>query len=215
MRNALLAIAISCSVADAAAQVVLDPPVKTMECGKVEITGIVVAPKGDRILVLHSKGAELRDMDSGKRVADFNYDEDGTSTVYYGAFNENGEFVVLIGYAGTREVWDVKTGKEDKMIAPYKWIPDAIRTREKGLSKRNSPFDRFYQQTEAKQDGITARADKEGSVVFINAEGNAVQTLYFPGNKDKHHLAPCLFHDGQFITGTDDGRVLFYDLAKP
>jgi hypothetical protein len=194
--------------------VVTEPPTRTIDCGKAEITGLVVAPKGDRILVLKSDGAELRDLESGKRVKEFPYNEDGTSTVYYGAFNGNGEFIVLINYAGTREVWDVKTGKRDKMLAGYKWIPDAIRTREMGLKKSNSDFDRFYQQSSAKEGNYTARADKDGAVVFTDAEGNAAQTLRFPENKDQHHRAPCLFWNGQFITGTDDGRVLFYDLVK-
>jgi len=148
-------------------------------------------------------------------VAQFPYEEDGSKAVYHIAFNENGEFVVLIGYAGTREVWDVKSGKQDRMLARQRWIPDAIRTRDMGLKKGNSNFDRFYQQSEAEQDGITARADKDGAVVFTDADGNALQTLTFSENKDPHHRAPCLFHDGQFITGTDDGRVLFYELAKP
>lgn len=215
MKHFLMTAALTCATLPTFAQAVVDPPVKTIECGKMEITGLVIAPKGDRILVLNSIGAELRDIDTGKRVAEFKYDEDGSSTVYYGAFNENGEYVVLIGFAGTREVWDVTTGKQDKMIARYRWIPDAIRTRELGLKKSNSDFDRYYQQTRAEQNGLVAHADKNGSVIFTNAEGNAVQTLTFPKNKDKHHLAPCLFHDGRFITGTDDGRVLFYDLAKP
>lgn len=209
------ALAIGMSTMSVSAQAVLEPPVKTIECGKTEITGLVVAPKGDRILVLHSKGAELRDIESGKREADFAYNEDATSTVYYGAFNGNGEFVVLIGHAGTREVWDVKTGKQDREIRKYTaWMPDAIRTRELGLKKGNSPFDRYYQQMEAVHDGLVAHAEKDGAVVFTDADGNAVQTLKYPGNKDQHHRAPCLFHEGRFITGTDDGRVLFYDLVK-
>jgi hypothetical protein len=194
------------------AQAVLEPAAKTIQCAKGEVTFLAIAPKGDRILVCHEKGAELRDLETGKRVADFAYDEDGTSTVYYGAFNENGEYVVLIGFTGKREVWDVKSGKRDRNLALYNWIPDAIRTRQLGLKLGNSPFDRFYQQTEAKEGDITAHAVKEGAVTFTNAEGNAVQTISFPGNEDRQHLSPCLFYDGQFITGTDDGRVLFYTL---
>jgi WD40 repeat protein len=210
-----LALAIGTCAMSATAQAVLEPPVMTMACGTTEITGLVVAPKGDRILVLHSKGAELRDMASGKRVADFPYNEDATSTVYYGAFNGNGEYVVLIGFGGTREVWDVKTGKQDKEIRKYTdWMPDAIRTRALGLKKGNTPFDRYYQQMEAEHGGLVAHAEKDGAVVFTDAEGNAVQTLAYPKNKDQHHRAPCLFHEGRFITGTDDGRVLFYDLVK-
>lgn len=49
-------------------------------------------------------------------------------------------------------------------------------------------------------------------MVFTRKDGAAVQTLRFPENKDTHHRAPCLFHEGSFITGTDNGRVLFYTL---
>ncbi len=199
----------------ASAQVVMEPPARTINVGKAEVTSLAIAPKGDRILVGTDKGAELFDIVQGKRVAKFPYNEDGSTVVYHTAFNDNGEFVVLIGYAGTREVWDVKDGKQDKMINRHRWIPDAIRTRDLGLKKGNSSFDRFYQQSEAEHNGIVAKADKDGTVVFTNADGDVVQKLVYATNKDQHHRAPCLFHDGQFITGTDDGRVLFYDLAKP
>lgn len=215
MKYSVLTAAIACFSTPTTAQVVLTPPARTINVGKSEVTCLAVAPKGDRVLVGTTRGAELRDMESGKRVAEFAYDEDGSNVVYRAEFNENGEYVVLIGFAGTREVWDVKTGKQDKMIARYKWIPDAIRTREMGLKKGNSPFDRFYQQTGAEHNGITAKASKDGSVVFVDPEGNGLQTLVYAENKDQHHRAPCLFHNGQFITGTNDGRVLFYDLAKP
>lgn len=211
----LLAAACSALALASSAQVVLEPAAKTIELPNCEVTSLAIAPKGDRILVGTDKGAELRDLERGKRVSSFPYDEDGSTAVYYAAFNKNGEYVVLIGHAGTREVWGVKKGERDKMLRNYPWIPDAIRTRELGLRKSNSNFDRFYQQMEAKHGGITARAGEDGAVVFTDADGNALQTLTFPENKDKHHRAPCLFHDGQFITGTDDGRVLFYDLAKP
>ncbi|MBK9422087.1 MAG: WD40 repeat domain-containing protein [Flavobacteriales bacterium] len=214
MKN-LLTLVLASSLINAMAQAVVDPPVKVIQCGKVEVTGIVMSPKGEHVLVLHDKGAELRDLETGKLVKEFAYNEDGSNTVYRAIFNENGEYVVLIGLAGTREVWDVKTGKQDKMLALYKWIPDAIRTREMGLKKSNSAFDRFYQQTRAEHGALVAHAEKNGSVVFTDADGNVVQTLDFPTNKDKQHLAPCVFIGDRFVTGTDDGRVLFYDLVKP
>lgn len=215
MKFSLCALAFGMLTLQASAQVVLDPPVKVIDLGKGQVTCLAIAPKGDRILVGTDRGAELRDLETGKRVADFPYDENGSTTVYHAAFNDNGEYVVLIGFAGTREVWDAKTGKQDKRLAMYKWIPDAIRTRDLGLKKGNSDFDRFYQQGKAEHGEVTAHADKEGAVVFTGADGNALQTLTFPENKDKLYKAPCLFHDDLFITGTDDGRVLFYDLAKP
>lgn len=215
MKLSLCTLISSMLTLQASAQVVLDPPVKVIGPGKCQVTCVTIAPKGDRILVGTDKGAELRDLETGKRVAEFPYNEDGSTTVYHAAFNDNGEYVVLIGFAGTREVWDVRTGKQDKRLNMYKWIPDAIRTRDLGLKKGNSDFDRFYQQGKATRGDLTAHADKEGSVVFTDANGNALQTLTFPKNKDKLYRAPCLFLDSWFITGTDDGRVLFYDLAKP
>lgn len=214
MNRYILSIALACSTIMASAQVVMTPPAKIIDVGKAEVTCVAIAPKGDRILIGTDKGAELFDIEKGKRVAKFPYNEDGSSVVYHAAFNENGEWVVLIGYAGTREVWDVRTGAQDKMLAKHKWIPDAIRTRDLGLKKGNSDFDRFYQQLEARHGDITAKADKGGAMVFTDGDGKALQTLSFPENKDQHHRAPCLFHEGWFITGTDDGRVLFYELAK-
>lgn len=213
MKHYFLLLAMACSTLMASAQVVLTPPAKTIQVGKAEVTCLAIAPKGDRILVGTVRGAELFDIESGKRVAKFPYDEDGSSVVYHASFNDNGEWVVLIGHAGTREVWSAKDGKQDKILSKHRWIPDAVRTREMGLKKGNSDFDRFYQQAEAVQGDITAKADKKGVVVFMDGDGHALQTLDYPENKDQHHRAPCLFHEGQFITGTDDGRVLFYDLT--
>jgi len=193
-------------------QVVLEPPAKTIKCDKAEVTCLAMAPKGDRILVGTDKGAELRDLNTGKRIASFSFNEDGSTVVYYCAFNENGEYVVLIGLTGKREVWEANTGKQDKMLAQQKWIPDAVRVKQLGLKMGNSNFDRFYQQMEAKRGDVTAKADKDGVVVFTDKNGAAVQTLKYPENKDQHHRAPCYFIDKWFITGTDDGRVLFYEL---
>jgi WD40 repeat protein len=208
----LTAVAAVCLFA-AQAQVVLEPPARTIKGVKAEVTCLAIAPKGDRILIGTTDGADLRDINTGKLVHHFDYLEDESTVVYHVSFNENGEFALLIGFTGKRAVWDVKTGKRDKMIAQHKWIPDAVRTRELGLKMGNSPFDRFYQQEEAKHGDITAKADKNGVVVFTNAQGEAVQTLKYPENKDQHHRAPCLFTDTEFITGTDDGRVLVYTLA--
>lgn len=214
MRSTLAAIATLIVSSSLLAQVVAVPAAKTLTCAKSEVTMLAIAPKGDRILVGTSFGAELRDIDTGKRVAQFNYSESGSSTVYYCAFNPNGEYVVLIGFSGKREVWNVKTGKQDKDLAVHKWIPDAIRTRDLGLKMSNSDFDRFYQQAEADHGDHSATAGKDGCVVFTDSDGTVLQTLEFPGNKDQHHRSPCLFHEDWFITGTDDGHVLFYTLLK-
>lgn len=195
------------------AQVVLEPAARTIRCAKAEVTCLAIAPKGDRILVGTDKGAELMDINTGKRVQSFPFSEDKSTAVYHVGFNDNGEYVVLIGATGKRQVWDVKTGEQQKVLNPHRWIPDATRVREMGLTIKNSLFDRFYQQSEAKHADVTARADKNGTVVFTNADGGTLQTLKFAENKDQHHRAPCLFTDEAFITGTDDGRVVFYTLA--
>lgn len=215
MKRSLFTALATVTLLAAQAQAVLEPAARTIRCAKAEVTCLAIAPKGDRILVGTDKGAELRDIATGKSVARFDFEEDGSTAVYHVAFNENGEFVLLIGFTGKREVWDVKSGKQDKMLAEHRsWIPDAVRTKQLGLKLGNSPFDRFYQQEEARHGDITAKADKNGTVVFTNADGDAIQTLAFPENKDQHHRAPCLFTDTEFITGTDDGRVLFYTLAS-
>lgn len=193
------------------AQVVKEPAARTLKLAKCEVTCLALAPKGDRILVGTDKGAELWDIESGKRVQAFPYAEDGSTAVYHASFNTNGEFVVLIGHSGKREVWDVKSGKVDKTLQGHTWIPDPRAVKAMGLDMKNSTFDRFYQQLEARSGDITAKAVEKGAVEFRDATGNAVQKLTFPENKDQHHRAPCLFTEAQFVTGTDDGRVLFYD----
>ncbi|MCB0792608.1 MAG: hypothetical protein H6595_07490 [Flavobacteriales bacterium] len=192
------------------AQVVDVLPDRIIKAGKAEVTMVAVAPKGDRILVATDQGAGLYDIESGRKVQEFPYDEDGSTVVWYAAFNDNGEFVVLIGRTGKREVWDVKSGKTDKMLNKHRWIPDPRATKALGLDMSNSEFDRFYQQSTADNEGITAQAVKDGAVEFKDGEGKVLQRLEFPENRDQHHRAPCLFQDVWFITGTDDGRVLFY-----
>ena len=193
------------------AQVFKEPAVRTIKLAKCEVTCLALAPKGDRILVGTGKGAELWDIESGKRVQSFPYAEDGSTAVYHASFNANGEFVVLIGHSGKREVWDVKSGKVDKTLQGHTWIPDPRAVKAMGLDMKNSTFDRFYQQLEARNGDIVAKAVEKGGVEFRDASGTVVQKLSFPENKDQHHRAPCLFTEAQFVTGTDDGRVLFYD----
>lgn len=208
----LVSAAATCGLATiiAQAQVVEIPAAKEIKCSKAEVTCLAISPKGDKILVGLDHGAELYDLESGRRTHTFKFSEDESNVVYYCAFNPNGEYVVLTGYSGKREVWDVKTGEQDREIAPHNWIPDPRATKAMGLQASNSAFDRFYQQTEAGHGAVKAKAVKDGAVEFCDAEGNVMQKLVPPANKDQHHRAPCLFHEQWFITGTDDGRVLFY-----
>lgn len=194
------------------AQVVDPVPVKTIKTSKAEIVSVAIAPKGDRVLVGTSKGAELYDLETGKKVQSFPYNEEGSTIPYHVGFNENGEYALLIGLSGKRQVWAVETGKQEKVLTTHKWIPDPRQVKEMGFDMKNSTFDRFYQQMEVKHNDHTVRAVKDGVIEVVDADGNVVQKLEFPENKDQHHRAPLLIHEGQLITGTDDGRVLFYTL---
>ena len=46
----------------------------------------------------------------------------------------------------------------------------------------------------------------------LDTEGKTVQRLEQPDNKDQHHVPPLLLWQQLLLTGTDDGRVLFYTL---
>ncbi len=210
MRNLILP-ALLAAALPLTAQVVKEPAARTLKLTRCEVTCLAMAPKGDRILVGTDKGAELWDIEAGRRVHAFPFSEDGSTAVYHAAFNNNGELVVLIGHSGKREVWDVRSGKQDKMLHEHNWIPDPRAVKAMGLDLKNSTFDRFYQQLQAQDNGITATAVGQGGVEFHDASGKLLQKLQFPENKDPHHRAPCLFSGAQFITGTDDGRVLIYD----
>lgn len=194
------------------AQLVSEAPVRTIKCTKTEVTFLANSPKEDQVLVGLNKGAELYHLESGKRIHAFQYNEDGGTAVYHAAFNDNGEWVVLLGHTGKRTVWDVKSGKQDRVINPHRWIPDPRTVKGMGLDMSNSAFDRFYQQSQTEHNGITVRSGKHGAVEFLDGEGKVLQKLEYPENKDQHHRAPLLFWDKWFITGTDDGRVLFYEV---
>lgn len=205
---------LACSISLASAQVVVEPAEREIRAGKAEVTCLALSPKGDKLLAGLDHGAELFDLESGKKLATFPFSEDESNVVYHCAFNDNGEYVVLIGYTGKRQVYDVKSGKQEKVLATQKWIPDPRAVKAMGLDPANSAFDRFYQQSMAgKDDILTARSVKAGAVEFVDDEGTLMQTLDLGTAKDPHHRAPCLFTAEHFITGTEDGRVLFYSLA--
>lgn len=207
----LLAI-MATAAAPTRAQVVAEEPARTIRCSKAEVSCLAISPKGDKILIGLDHGAEIYDLESGRKLFTLPFSEDESNVVYYCAFNDNGEFVVLIGYTGKRQVYDVKNGKQEKVLTPHKWIPDPRQTKSLGLQAGNSSFDRFYQQAMSAHHDITARAGVDGGIEFVDDEGTVLQTITQPTNKDPHHRAPCLFHEQWFITGTDDGRVLFYSL---
>lgn len=208
----LIALPLALCTVVLSAQVVTTPPAKTIRTAKAEVVALAISPKGDRILVGLDKGAELYDIESGKKVLSFPFSEDDGTAVYHVGFNDNGEKVVLIGHTGRRHVWNVKTKQQEKVLSQNLWIPEATAVRAMGLTTKNSNFDRFYQQAEAQHGDLTVRTGKHGLIEFVDADGKVVQKLEYTDNKDQHHRAPLLFWEEWFITGTDDGRVLFYKL---
>jgi hypothetical protein len=191
---------------------VSETPSRTIRTGKAAVTALGISPKGDHVLVGLSDGAAYHHMESGKKVHTFGYSEDGGTAVYYVGFNDNGEFAVLIGHSGKRTVWNTVTGKQDKVINPHRWIPDPRQVKAMGLDMANSTFDRFYQQTEVRMGDVLVRSGKKGIVEFLDTDGKVIRTLTFPENKDQHHMAPLLLWEGHLLVGTDDGRVVFYDV---
>lgn len=208
----LLLAAMAAVAQPAAAQSVTETPSRTIRTGKAEVTALAIAPKNDRVLVGTNNGAVLHEIESGKKIFAFPYSEDGATAVYHAGFNDNGEFVVLIGPSGKRTVWSAANGKQEKVLTPHRWIPDPRAVKAMGLEMSNSAFDRFYQQKEVKLGDVTVRAAKKGVVEFVDADGKVTRTITFPENKDQHHQAPLLLWENQLLIGTDDGRVLFYDV---
>ncbi|MBL7953347.1 MAG: hypothetical protein JNM62_16695 [Flavobacteriales bacterium] len=211
MRSLLLAVAVGV-VRFTTAQTVSEAPSRTIKTGKAEVTAFAIAPKGDRVLVGTNNGAVLHEIESGKKVFAYPYGEDGATAVYHTGFNENGELVVLIGPSGKRTVWSAADGHQEKVINTHRWIPDPRQVKAMGLEMSNSSFDRFYQQKELKIGDVTVRAGKKGIVEFVGTDGKVTRTISFPENKDQHHLAPLLLWENYLLIGTDDGRVLFYDV---
>ncbi|MCB0769271.1 MAG: hypothetical protein KDC00_02570 [Flavobacteriales bacterium] len=189
---------------------VSEAPERVISSGKDEVTAIAVSPRGDRLLVGTEDGAVLLDPESGRKVHAFPFSEDGGTAVYHVAFNENGEFVVLIGHTGKRAVWNVSSGKQDKVLSGQRWIPDPRQVKAMGFDMANSTFDRFYQQTEVGVGDMTLRSAADGAVEFVDSEGKVQRTLTFPENKDQHHRAPLLLWGKYLLVGADDGKVHFY-----
>jgi len=186
-------------------------PARTIRTSRQQVVALAVAPKGDRLLMGSDKGAELLDMEKGKRLQQFAYEADGSTAVYHAAFNANGEKLVLIGHSGKRRVWNITTGEEEKVLRDNLWIPEATAVRAMGLDMKNSGFDRFYQQTEAVHGDLRFRSVENGAVQVLRGD-KPLTTITIPENKDRLYRAPVLVHDGRLLVGTDDGRVLFYTL---
>ena len=210
MRTFFSALLLTAALAPAFAQVVDDAAVRTIRASKAAVVSLAIAPKGDRLLIGLDKGAELYDLETGKKLFAFPYNEDGGTAVYYVAFNDNGEYAVLIGHSGKRVVWDLKTGKPEPSLQQHRWVPDPRAVKAMGLDMSNSTFDRFYQQSELKLGAYTVRSGKDGVVDFVDAEGKTAQQLKPDANKDQHHRAPLMLWQEWLLSGTDDGRVLFY-----
>lgn len=211
LRNLATCIA-TLSVISTSAQNIAVPAERELRTTKAEVTCLAISPKGDRLLVGLNKGAELIDLESGKKIFSLPFNEDGGTAVYHAAFNENGEYAVLIGHSGKRVVWSMKSGKPEASLVQHRWVPDPRAVKAMGLDMSNSTFDRFYQQKELKHGDHFLRSSKHGTVEVLDADGKVVQRLEHPENKDQHHLAPLLLWEQWLLLGTDDGRVLFYSV---
>ena len=209
MKRSILLVA-TVTTALAHAQIVQTPAERTLRTTKAEVVCLAVAPKGDRLLVGLNKGAELIDIESGKKLLTIPYNEDGSMAVYHAAFNDNGEYAVLIGHSGKRVVYSTTSGKPQPSLQQHRWVPDPRAVKAMGLDMSKSTFDRFYQQAELKDGDRLFRAVKDGVVEVTDAEGKVVQRLQFPENKDQHHRAPLLRWQDWLLVGADDGRVLFF-----
>lgn len=207
----VVALASALVLTTASAQLVEGAAARTIRTTKAEVTALAVSPKGDHLLVGLNKGAEIYDIATGKKLLSLPYNEDGGTTVYYAAFNENGEYVVLIGHSGKRVVYDVKTGKPEPSLIQHRWVPDPRAVKAMGLDMGNSLADRFYQQSQATYGEFAVRTGRNGTIEFVR-DDKVTRKLEYPENKDQHHRAPLLFWEEWFITGTDDGRVLLYKL---
>lgn len=212
-RSLALVGALACALVltTASAQLTEGAAARTIRTTKAEVTALAVSPKGDHLLVGLNKGAEIYDIATGRKLLSLPYNEDGGTTVYYAAFNENGEYVVLIGHSGKRVVYDVKTGKPEPSLIQHRWVPDPRAVKAMGLDMGNSLADRFYQQSQATYGEYAVRTGRNGTIEFVR-DDKVTRKLEYPENKDQHHRAPLLFWEEWFITGTDDGRVLLYKL---
>ncbi len=190
---------------------VSEEPSRTITTGKAEVTALAIAPKGDRILVGLNDGAVMHDINTGKKIHTFVYNEDKGTAVYHVGFNDNGEYSVLIGHSGKRTVWNNTTGEHERVITTFRWIPDPRSVKAMGLQMSNTTFDRFYQQGELRIGDMLVRSGKKGIVEFIGPDEKVLRTIV-PENKDQHHRAPLLLWENQLLIGTDDGKVLFYDV---
>ena len=198
------------SVQTSSAQVVVDPSERTIRVSKAELVSMAISPKGDRILVGLDKGAELYDLETGKKIHSYPYNEDGGTAVYHVAFNDNGEYVLLIGHSGKRVVWGVKSDRPEPSLQQHRWVPDPRAVKAMGLEMSNSTFDRFYQQSQVSIGDHTLRTGKNGVIEVLDAKGVSIQKLEQPTNTDQHHRAPLMLWQEWLLSGTDDGRVLFY-----
>lgn len=179
-RIALLPLAFAVAVS-LNAQAVLEPVTRTMQCEKAEVLFLTVAPKGDRHTGRHFQGGRCDGPRLWQACLPSGLHEDNSPAVYYALFNDNGEYVMLAGFTGKREIWDMKKGgKEGGNLSNFSWMPNSLAMKKQNLKIGNSPFDRFYQQESAQNGDITAKADKNGVISFIGKDGASVQTLLFP-----------------------------------
>ena len=103
----IISLAASLLASALSAQALLEPPDKTVKVSKEKVNCIHISPRGDQAIVGTSDGADLIDINTGKLVHHFKFMEDQQSEVWHAQFNDNGEWVMLAGFTGKRQVWNL------------------------------------------------------------------------------------------------------------
>lgn len=197
------------------AQVVSSEPEQEFKCkGQIFVLGVNAT--GDKLIAGMDDGAQVFDMNSGKKLHDLEFEDNRhDNTVFYLAFDETGRYCAGVGRYGYRVVWDLETGEEIESNNNMHWLPTSQDAKNLGLSTKNADTDFPYQQTEATVPGdddklATARG---GKIEFYSTDAEkVVQTLKIEGTKTSA-LLPPIFFDGEYlVTGTDAGTIGFYKL---
>lgn len=193
------------------AQVVAEEPADEFKC-KAEVYFIGMTATEDKLVVGTDDGAQVFDMNSGKKLHDLVFEDNrDDKAVFYIAFDETGRYCAGIGRFGHRVAWDLETGEEVTKNNDMHWLPTAQDVKGMGLTTKNKETDYPLMQRVATvpgNDDVTATA-KSGKIEFASAEQEKViQTLKFDSS-----LTPVVLFSGEYlITGCDDGTIGFYTI---
>lgn len=219
MKLMMLAGALMFSSFAVEAQVVNETPVREIKGLKSRVTHFSMNPRENRLIVGFGKYAAMYDYDKGKKMTTFEHDMNGVNSVYYTEYHPEMDFMLTCDYKGKKVYWDANTGKKAGNVrGATDFGPDNRGVIGMGFDNNNPDNKYYYIQTEAQIPGTTivARSTNKGTIQFIDtaADDKVVQELKFPDTKDDYHMYPCwVTPDGKyFVTGTDTGTILFYEL---